>query len=534
MSACVRRWIACVAATAFVSACGDATTDPDVDPSCGTQVSLRAGEVRVISGPANVSCISIAGSNDPTDYLLITANAMAKQDDLGAYLIRSGSGSATTALTSFAAEPPRWQDAVENRVRAAERFAAGPIPSTRTAVPAIGDTLSYRVGDASTTDLCATYYAVRGVVKAVGSHVVIIQDVAAPARGFSNADYAEIAAEFDALIFPTDTQWFGNPVDINGDGRVTVLFTPAINRLTPPGSLGYVGGFFFLSDLSLRANCAASNQQEILYLLTPDPDGQINGNRFSIATARETARGTMAHELQHLINQGARYTRGVPLEVAWLNEALAHFAEEVVGRAARRYTDTQRLSYNDVLADLDDFDSFFRQNLIRYRAWMQRPDLASPVSALAASQLAPRGAGWALVRYAADRFGAGNQRTFVRSLVSGPATDIQNLETAARASFDEILPGFLVATFGESGVDAKYTFASWSMRSVMTDLNGGVFPLQVKPFPADVVTQSLSGSGNYFLLSRPGRSTTTTFRMVAPTGSAVEFAGARVYVARVK
>jgi hypothetical protein len=514
--------------------CGDAATAPDGDRLCGTPLSLRRGEVRVVTGPPNVSCVAIAGSSEATDYLLIAANAMAKQDDLGTYLIRSSVAGASSALAPFDQAPASWPDELESRVRVAERSVAGRLAATRTAVPKIGDTLSYRVGDASSANLCTTYTPVRAVVKAVGTTSVIVQDITAPSGGFSNADFSALAAEFDALIYPTDVQWFGKPTDVNGDSRITVVYTPAINRLTPPGSLGYVGGFFFLSDLSPRANCAASNEQEILYLLTPDPAGQVNGNRFSVETAREAGRGTAAHELQHLINQGTRLKKSAELEVAWLNEALAHFAEEAVGRAARKYSDGQRLTYNDVLTDLDDFDSFFRQNLIRFRAWMQRPDLASPVSEKASSQLAPRGAGWALVRYATDRYGGGDARGFVRALVAGPEVDIRNLETRTGASFEDILPGFLVASVGETSVEPRYTFSSWAMRGVMTEVNGGVFPLQVKSFPTDVATQSLSGSGNYFLLSRAAGSNTSTFRMTAPGGSPVEFAGARVYVVRVK
>jgi hypothetical protein len=104
-----------------------------------------------------------------------------------------------------------------------------------------------------------------------------------------------------------------------------------------------------------------------------------------------------------MINQGIRQSAatGATREVDWLNEGLSHFAEEVVGRASRGYGDGQRLNWNNLLSDLDDFDSYFRQNLLRLRIWLDRPDLASPVSARAASELAPRGAAWALVPGAA-------------------------------------------------------------------------------------------------------------------------------------
>ena len=345
------------------------------------------------------------------------------------------------------------------------------------------------------------------------------------------------------MVHPTSVQWFGEPTDINGDGRVALLFTPAINRLTPPGSLGFVGGYFWSADLLPRAvstqgyACPASNEQEIMYLLTPDPHGQVNGNRFTVTSVLRAMRGTVAHELQHLINQGIRQSRGAARETDWLNEGMSHLAEELVGRAVRGYPVSKSLKYDDVLTDLDDFDAFFRQNLIRFRAWMTRPDLASPISQKAISELAPRGASWALLRYALDQYGGTTPSAFTRALVVGPQVDVANLEARTRVSFTEILPGFLVAAAGDTtgaGLSSRYRFTSWAMRDAMTGLNGGVFPLRMTALPTEITTQSLSGSGNYFVLSRPASSSAFTVRMRSENGSPVAFAGARAYLVRVR
>ena len=345
--------------------------------------------------------------------------------------------------------------------------------------------------------------------------------------------------------YPTVSSWFGAPSDINDDGRITIVFTPVINRLTPTGSIGFAGGFFFMGDLLSREipsqnyRCPASNEQEILYLLAPDPGGQVNGNRFSVETARESARGTLAHEVQHMISQGIRQAAGAGArrEVDWLNEGLSHFAEEVVGRAVRGYTDQQRLDWTNVLVELDDFDSYFRQNLIRFRLWQDRPDLASPISGRAAFELAPRGAAWALVRFAVDQFGGTNPRGFTRALVAGPQTDVANLVARTGIAFEQLLPRFLVASYGDVGspsASATFRFASWNMRNVMESLNGGIYPLRQASFPSDAITRSLSGSGNYYVVSRGPRAEPATFRMLSPDGNPVSFAGARVYVVRLR
>jgi hypothetical protein len=575
------------AAFAAICACADAPTFPGVT-TCAKPVALRVGEVREFSGAESLRCVVIDAADVATEYLFISANATPVQDDLREYLVRAtiGAEGARAAATDFegntdgvvtdaARLSTDWRqaersvaigDSLEAARHARERSLLGNrslralgahTPAVRTEggngqaiaraarQAVVGDTLVFRVGDAISGNPCANFASVRAVVKAQGQRATIALDVAAPTGGFSDNDFRALSDEFDAVTYPTMSAWFGVPTDINRDGRISILFTPQVNRITPTGSLGFVGGFFLMGDLLARDipgegyRCPASNEQEVLYLLAPDPNGQVNSNRFSIEVARESARGTIAHELQHMINQGVRQsgTSARTLEVDWLNEGLSHFAEEVVGRAVRGYTDTQRLDWTRVLLDLDDYDSFFRQNLLRYRLWLDRPDQSSPVSARAGFELAPRGAAWSLVRFAADHFGGSNPRAFVRALVAGPQVDIANLVARTGSPFEQLLPRFLVASYADDVVSttgSSHRFISWNMRDVMQSLNGGAYPLRLSGFPANLPTRSLSGSGNFFVVSRGPRAEVATFQMLAPDGSALTFPGARVYLARLR
>lgn len=556
---------------AALSACADKPVGPDVPAGCAAARSLSRGQVQQIAGGASLNCIVVAAASEASEYVLITANAASTQDDVLTYRVmgEAGTGALTSRLEIAAPRssiapladetdtPLALSARAESARRAATRrrlagYDVGALASAvRTRVPtaaaraavAIGDTLTYRVGDALSADMCTTFSNVRAVVRAISTRALVVQDVAAPPAGFSAADFAAIAAEYDAVVHPTDVKWFGEPTDINSDGRVVLFFTPAINRLTPRGSLGYVGGYFWSPDLLPRTvaaqgyTCPASNEQEIMYLLTPDPTGQVNGNIFTVSTVFRAMRGTVAHELQHLINQGIRQGRGVASEADWLNEGMSHLAEELVGRAVRSFPVTRALDYDDVLTDLDDYEAFFKQNLIRYRAWMARPDLASPISQKAISELAPRGASWALLRYALDQYAGATPETFTRALVVGPQRDVANLEARARVSFAEILPGFLIAAIGDTtnpALASRYRFTSWSMRDAMTGFNGGVFPLRMTAMPTQLTTQSSSGSGNYFVLTRPAGSSPFTFRMQAADGTPATADGARAYLMRLR
>jgi hypothetical protein len=385
---------------------------------------------------------------------------------------------------------------------------------------------------------------VRGVIKAVGRKVQIALDVNAPAAGFSTTDFTAIATEFDNVIYKTDTLWFGSPTDINKDGRVTVLYTPEVNKFTKKGSSSFIGGFFWGGDLFTQADykaanltCPQTNEQEIFYLLAADPTGAFSDPR-STALVRQATRGTIAHEFQHMINQGIRQfnQNADPFEVDWLNEGLSHFAEEAVGRASRQFGDFQSLSFADVRANADDYNAYFQQNLARFSTWLARPDTSSPISSRADQDLAPRGAAWALLRYTAEQFAPGNARAFFRRLVAGPRSSVTNLVQKAGVPFDQIISGWLIANYtdnvGVTGLDPRYSYTSWNMRDAVAGAVGGNYPLRVQTPGAPFATTAQSGSGNYFVAPRAANAPASTFKMLDPGGGNVSFMGARVYVVR--
>lgn len=545
------------------------TVDPD---PCTNPISLSVGQVRMLSGPAAVACITLAPTTASSDFLFITANAEQDQDETAFYsVVLSGNVAAmANRMQSMVFDPVAQAqvqalqrvDMVEERMRrqgeALFRRARPAIRdgmnrefkaalSVSPAVATEGDTILIRVPDINSSNLCTTgYKEIRAAVKKVTARATIAQDVASPTPGFSSTDFNDIATEFESLIYPADTLYFGKESDRNADGRVTILYTPEVNRATPQGAAGFVAGFFWPGDLvkkteyqQVGVECPQTNEQEIFYMLVPDPAGTVNGNQRSVTVVRQNTRGTIAHEFQHMINQGRRLLNPAvdSAETVWLNEALSHMAEEVVGRVKRGFGDFQRLTFSDVNVG-DDYNAFFRQNLLRYRAWMQRPDTSSPTSSSAGRQLAPRGAAWMLLRYASDFHSGGNMKSFLRRVVGGPDIGLRNLlQHANGAQFDDLLSGWLISQFTDglniAGLPPRYQMMSWAVRDAMSGANNQVFPLLVTPLPANIETKSISGSGNYFRLTRVGPSPETTFRMQATSGSMLAFPGARVYVVRI-
>jgi hypothetical protein len=532
-------------------------------------VSLAVGQVSALTSPVALDCVTLATAGGGAgSFLVVAGNADLTPDVIGHYQFgfaaATGNDVVAARSTSGAVLSDRALDTrsiAEGRFRAMERrvlhldrrgaFAAAsramrsiPTHVDRTVVPSVGDTLTFKIPDATASNACTSFTTQKAVVKTVGTHGIIVQDVKAPAGGFSAADFQSIESEFDQIIYPTDMVHFGSPSDIDHDGHVYLLFTPQVNAATKRGSNSILEGFFFAGDLfpSTGVNsCAESNESEVFYLLVPDPAGTFSDARPD-SIVRQDIRGTIAHEFQHMINAGVRFfAEDAPDEATWLNEGLSHFAEELVGRAEDNFSDTQKLAIADVadFPTLNNFDAFYGQNMARLREWMSTPGTLGATSGHADTSLAVRGAAWSLLRWSADHYANGNVAAFTRALVAGPDTGVANLVARTGVPFDSITAGWLPALYTDddaiSGLPSRYTFLSWNIRDIESRINNNVFPLVANTLSQSQATTGsvASASANYYLVSVPA-SGTVVFGELDTNGGAVTYAGARLYIVRLQ
>ncbi len=540
-----------------------------------TVVDLPVGGVRVLTAAGTQGCIKIpAATSAPADYLIIPANTNSIPDIVGSYTFKSDEGESVSATrlfpgaSVFAATGPTAQPApagdlgavqigFETRLRREERrrlSLPGAQRSYRTlqaakdlrfsvssAVPAVGDQATFKVP--GLTNSCTNFTTVTAAVQYVNSRVIIYNDVTSPPNGFTATDYQQIGDEFATVIYPTDVSYFGTPLDLdNNGGRIIILYTPEVNKLTPANNTSFVGGFFFAGDLfpsSGAGSCAQSNVAELFYVLTPDPEGTINNNRRSTATVRQGTRGTIAHEFQHMINASERIrSRISDFEDVWLDEALSHFAEDAVGRAVRGIGDAEDSNFLRTCpppcvpgsASADDFNAFFFQNFARLRVYLGNPGPVGPTSSNADSSLAVRGAAWSLLHYAADNYApGGNVKAFMRKLAGGPDVGVENLTKNAAVTFDSLITGWMVANYadnlGISDLSSLYSYKSYDMRNNVQNISSGVYPLRVNSVTGTGFVlgdlQARSGSGNYFLATRNTGSVARTFRFLNPDEATV-------------
>jgi hypothetical protein len=356
-----------------------------------------------------------------------------------------------------------------------------------------------------------------GRVAAVGARSIIVADTANPAGGFSDEQYARFAATFDSLVYPQDVRYFGEPGDVDDNDRSVIFFTRAVNELTPRNSETYIGGFFFGRDLfpvaenraQQYAGCAGSNEAELFYMLVPDPNGVVNGNRRALTFVESVTTGVLAHEFQHLINLSRRIAIDSPTEESvWLNEGLSHVAEEVMffrasGVDARGNIDAARVRSTERVRNA--FNSYQGSNFGRLRAYLLNPEGNSPYAA--DDSIATRGATWQFLRYAVDRTASGGDETAVfRALVNSRLSGFQNLNAVFGGNALNLARDWAVAQYTDDAnigpnLRTSYQFASWNYRDIYAALaNSAGFPLAVKAVPASgtpVQSTVVAGGATY-------------------------------------
>ena len=388
----------------------------------------------------------------------------------------------------------------DTRVNRARR--GGPRYLVTPGVPSVGDLWSINVASGCSGALDSR----TGRVVSVGQHVIIVADTSNPAGGFTTAQYDSIRLEFDSLAYTVDTLNFGGPTDLDDNDRVVAFYTRAVNELSPPASSVVVQGYFTARDLfsSAPTSCPRSNESEMFYMLVPDPTGAVNSNVRTVSSVRGQTVGTMAHELQHLINASRRlyFEQTNTLEEVWMNEGLSHIAEELlfyrtsVGLAPRGNIVLSSLTTGpNASRRVAAFNTYANQNFGRLRSFLQRPDTAGAFKNNDA--LATRGAIWAFLRYAADRRN-GDDATLWYDLVNTSLAGTANLQDVLGVDPNEWMRDWIAAMYADDvtglTVASQYQNPSWSFRSVYGGLGG--FPLGTRPLSNGVgLTLSYSRGG---------------------------------------
>lgn len=593
-----------------LGACGGGTTDPPPPPPPppppggpppppAIALDMAAGDVVTLTDPAEVRSFQIVGASQPREYEVIVQSATEQfGGDFDMILELEGPGAAASRAASASSGPAaggftdrelalrassfELETLLRERTRAElSRRGARPLRLDQgggisAAVapgspPQLGEMLSFGFGvDPGLFADCDSGVTVDAEVTFVGQNFTIAEDVQLAGQ-FTASDYQEIGQQLDDVIHPTVTSYFGTTVDIDDNQTVIALITAEVNKLSTAGSGSVIAGFFFTGDLSDQQDCAASNEGEIFYLIGPDPNGQFGPN-VSLDFANILARTTVAHEFLHLINTQQRVTIGGggfgDREDAWLDEGLAHLAEEISGLAAAGLGTRTNHDLDDVAStqvELDAFNDFHLLNFDRFGGFLyDGPHTTQALGDVSgddpggSASLNFRGFGYGFARWLGDRFGPAGSGTLpgsreevlFRELSTGGPNHLRGTANVERAisvvagsslTWDELLASYLaslaVDDAGVAGIDPMTQFETWDMRGMYEQLNGSnlgderpfdrVYPLSPTLVTLGTGTdQSLSfsvhrGAGRFVRLVGSGPTPDAILRVTDAAGAAL-------------
>jgi hypothetical protein len=266
-----------------------------------------------------------------------------------------------------------------------------------------------------------SYVAVTAALRRVGRHCQVYVDRSCADDERLRAAVADAVRTFDGAVYPRARELLGAALDVDRDGRFTILFTPWLRKLQSGKT--QLSGFVRSSDFYRDLAAPFGNGCDMMYL-------------NSELEAGPHLRTVLAHEYTHAVITSEHVFAGRPPdspgvdEECWLNEALAHLVEDTHGFG------WSNLDYR-VSAFLGDPGGSRLVVPDYYRSGIWRDP-------------GTRGMTYLFLRWCSDQHGLGLMRKLTQSDLRG----VDNLEAATREPFEELFRQWSAAVLA-SGTGLK-------------------------------------------------------------------------------
>lgn len=324
---------------------------------------------------------------------------------------------------------------------------------------------------------------------ATGVETITVQAIASSASAVVWADITpahpadldagfvgQFLQDFETVILPRERALFGVESDLDGNGRVGLVFTP-LTRQTAVA-------FFTACDLKALPGCPAGNGGEYLYLTPPSAISPPYNTPNAI-------KEILSHECSHLVHFNRKVLRNglsAWADSAYLAEGVGGFAQDAVGPQAG--------NLHVAKAGLDGIDGFSLSEV-----------LVDGLPYDAARDGLLRGGSYLFVRWLYDRAG-GDQLDASNAIAGqgGPAFLRRVLDS------DQSVAAALVGASGHSHADLAVDFFT-TLAMSDREQNGGVPPTNecfaFRPASTDPVWNRQRGANLYaqFALKMTGPKT---------------------------
>ena len=197
---------------------------------------------------------------------------------------------------------------------------AGPRPRAAGAPPKVGDKRKFTISNGTAyVQIDAEAVQVDGVA------AYWLDKTTTPLATVEAKILQEVADGFSKIVVPRERVFFGQESDVDGDGRIAVLFSPLVAQ----SATAYVQPCDLL-DPTVVAHCKNGNQMELLYVSPPN----LLPTHMSSALALLE---TIAHEFQHAIYFYRKYVLNnltTSNENPYITEGLSALAQDLTGYQA--------------------------------------------------------------------------------------------------------------------------------------------------------------------------------------------------------
>jgi len=511
-------------AVVSVAVSGGAAATKNHPVQAATLRSMTAGQSLILATAAEVRCNEL--SNTGGVYYLSVYNTNPVYSTTGAaFELKGTPGAASIVANANVVAPqiraplaPRGAQSPEDRAtvahlnfmersaqflnengrnwrRGAARSGTNLLaPLVTTAALAVGDPVQIRLPNIN-LNFCRDYLNITGRVAYLGTKSLIVEDNANALAGTIDSTYTAIGSEYDAVMAPILEANFGNPIAndavLDNNGRIVMVFTRTVSDSFPG-----IAGFVSPCDFFQRTTYASSNQGEFFYATAPKVAGNINVTD-SPPRWRWSMRGTIIHEVKHIVSTGERFSRngGTAFEVSWLEETTARLSEELYERARYNFQQRANLGYGSASNQVGPYCGVRlgcnqARGIVRVfeelgPKWYAAPHDYSPLGRINSSDFSFYATGWSLVRWALDASSA-SEASILKGMTQEPTkTGVANFDAYMGITLANALPKWTLAMAlddypGFTPTDTTLKQPSWDLRNVFAgykaDFPNATFP----------------------------------------------------------